>query len=59
MPIGARAEVLGNPVKLAGQFHENSTYPPRLGEHTRQVLHDTLGLTDQELDQLLTEGAIK
>ncbi|BBZ15460.1 CaiB/BaiF CoA transferase family protein [Mycobacterium branderi] len=58
-PSGARAEVLGNPVKLAGQFHENSTYPPRLGEHTRQVLHDTLGLTDQELDQLLTEGAIK
>jgi CoA:oxalate CoA-transferase len=56
---GANAEVIGNPVKLAGQERENSTYPPRLGEHTHEVLHGIFGLSDQELDRLHAEGAIK
>jgi formyl-CoA transferase len=31
---------------------------PRLGEHTRAVLHDLLDLSDTELDRLATEGVI-
>jgi crotonobetainyl-CoA:carnitine CoA-transferase CaiB-like acyl-CoA transferase len=31
---------------------------PKLGEHTRTVLHDLLDLSDRELDRLATEGVI-
>jgi formyl-CoA transferase len=31
---------------------------PRLGEHTRAVLHDLLDLSDTELDRLTTAGVI-
>jgi crotonobetainyl-CoA:carnitine CoA-transferase CaiB-like acyl-CoA transferase len=31
---------------------------PRLGEHTREVYADWLGVTDGELAQLTTEGVI-
>jgi crotonobetainyl-CoA:carnitine CoA-transferase CaiB-like acyl-CoA transferase len=31
---------------------------PKLGEHTRAVLHDLLDLSDPELDRLATEGVI-
>ena len=31
---------------------------PRLGEHTRAVLHDLLDLSDTELDRLATAGVI-
>jgi crotonobetainyl-CoA:carnitine CoA-transferase CaiB-like acyl-CoA transferase len=57
-PSGAVTEVIGNPVKLAGRQGENSTYPPRLGEHTHDVLGGTFGLSDQKLDLLRADGAI-
>jgi crotonobetainyl-CoA:carnitine CoA-transferase CaiB-like acyl-CoA transferase len=28
------------------------TAPPRLGEHTRSVLHDDLGLPDEDINAL-------
>jgi crotonobetainyl-CoA:carnitine CoA-transferase CaiB-like acyl-CoA transferase len=34
------------------------TGAPRLGEHTRSVLHDLLDLSDAELDRLATQGVI-
>ena len=40
---------------------ETQTAPagaPRLGEHTRAVLHDLLDLSDPELDRLATQGVI-
>lgn len=32
--------------------------PPRLGEHTRELLAGELGLSDTEIDALLAEGAV-
>ena len=40
---------------------EPTTVPagaPRLGEHTRSVLAETLGVSDVELDRLAAEGVI-
>lgn len=37
---------------------EPSGPPPLLGEHTREVLSETLGLSDEELEELEKSGAI-
>ena len=49
----------GNPVKLSSVAEGPETRMPWLGEHTRDVLRDELGLDDDELDRLGAEGAIE
>lgn len=44
--------------RRAGETPEAPTGAPRLGEHTRAVLHDLLELSDAELDRLAAEGVI-
>lgn len=48
---GNRIRVAGNPVKLDGQS-EARGYPPRLGEDTRTVLRDLLGVPADQLEEL-------
>jgi crotonobetainyl-CoA:carnitine CoA-transferase CaiB-like acyl-CoA transferase len=36
-----------------------ATPPPRLGEHTREILRDLLGRADSEIDALAASGAIQ
>ena len=33
--------------------------PPRLGEHTRPVLRDLLGIDDDEIDRLHAENVVR
>jgi crotonobetainyl-CoA:carnitine CoA-transferase CaiB-like acyl-CoA transferase len=60
-PDGLEPPVLipGNPVKLSKVADGPETRVPWLGEHTRDVLRDELGLDDGELDRLTAEGAIE
>jgi len=51
-------QVLGLPVKLSDTPGGVRTPPPRLGEHTRQVLSGDLGLTDEEIEHLKAARAI-
>jgi crotonobetainyl-CoA:carnitine CoA-transferase CaiB-like acyl-CoA transferase len=48
----------GNPVKLSKVAEGPETRVPWVGEHTRAVLHDELGLSDEQLDALSTQGVI-
>ena len=32
---------------------------PRLGEHTREIARDLLGLSDAEIDRLVAAGALE
>jgi crotonobetainyl-CoA:carnitine CoA-transferase CaiB-like acyl-CoA transferase len=48
----------GNPVKLSKVAEGPETRVPWVGEHTRTVLHDELGLSDEQLDALSTQGVI-
>ena len=48
----------GNPVKLSKVAEGPETRVPWVGEHTRMVLHEELGLSDEQLDALATEGVI-
>jgi formyl-CoA transferase/CoA:oxalate CoA-transferase len=54
-PLG----VLGVPVKLSATPGDVRTAPPRLGEHTRTVLRQELGMTDGEVDRLVAAGAVR
>jgi crotonobetainyl-CoA:carnitine CoA-transferase CaiB-like acyl-CoA transferase len=45
--------VLGNPIKLSRDGARFSLRPPRLGEHTREIL-EALGYSGDELAALAT-----
>ena len=54
---GGRAiPMLRNPVRL-GEGAPRYSAPPRLGEHTRDVLERELGLASGDIDQLISRGA--
>jgi crotonobetainyl-CoA:carnitine CoA-transferase CaiB-like acyl-CoA transferase len=54
-PDGATIKMVGIPVKLEGTPGAVRRAPPRLGEHTREVLTD-LGFSEEEIAQLVREG---
>jgi formyl-CoA transferase len=49
---------LASPMRLSATPVRYDRRPPMLGENTRQVLQDLLGLSDETLDTLQTQGAI-
>jgi formyl-CoA transferase len=51
-------QVVGNPVKLSRVAEGPLTSFPRLGEHTEQVLRDTLGVAEDELAVLREQRVI-
>ncbi|MCH2172694.1 CoA transferase [Myxococcota bacterium] len=50
--------LVGNPVKLSRVAEGPIRGMPRLGEHTREVLSETLGLGEGELSELTERGVI-
>jgi crotonobetainyl-CoA:carnitine CoA-transferase CaiB-like acyl-CoA transferase len=58
-PDGRRAQVMGNPIALAGTPAPAHRFPPRLGENTAEVLRDVLGLKPGEVDELVRKGVVK
>jgi crotonobetainyl-CoA:carnitine CoA-transferase CaiB-like acyl-CoA transferase len=55
---GHAVKVAGNPIKIKGLLDEPTLYPPHVGEHTREVLKKTLGLSDQAVDELTKAGIV-
>ena len=51
--------VLGIPIKLSDTPGEVRIAPPVLGQHTRAVLSDELGLSDPEIASLAERGVVK
>jgi crotonobetainyl-CoA:carnitine CoA-transferase CaiB-like acyl-CoA transferase len=51
-PDGGSVKVPGNPIKLSESAGEEFLAPPLLGEHTKQVLNEWLGYSDEELESL-------
>ena len=53
-----RIRVAGNPVKFADMPEEAHVYPPGLGADTRSVLHELLGMPDEQLDELFRSSVL-
>ena len=58
-PSAGDIRVTGVPVRLSDTPGAVRTPPPRLGEHTRAVLAEVLGLDAAAVDALVVEGAAK
>ncbi len=69
--IAARGDLVTVDDPVVGPIRQQAPYPrvvgeptpapagaPRLGEHTRVVLRETVGVSDGELDQLAADGVI-
>jgi crotonobetainyl-CoA:carnitine CoA-transferase CaiB-like acyl-CoA transferase len=56
-PRVGRGRFVGSPIRLDGATRGSTTAPPTLGQHTAEVLRETLGLTDLQI-QDLREGRV-
>jgi formyl-CoA transferase len=57
-PRRGEMRVFASPLHLADSPEPHLDPAPGLGEHTRSVLKERLGLTDPQLDELSAQGAI-
>ncbi len=56
-PLGP-VPTVASPMRFSATPVEYTMPPPRLGQHTREVLNGILGLTDAEIDALRARGII-
>jgi crotonobetainyl-CoA:carnitine CoA-transferase CaiB-like acyl-CoA transferase len=54
----AMCSFAGNPIKQVPRVEMSLSPPPRLGQHTAEVLREWLAYDDEIIDKLLAEGAI-
>jgi crotonobetainyl-CoA:carnitine CoA-transferase CaiB-like acyl-CoA transferase len=47
-----KLKILGNPIKMSQADQEVFKAPPRLGEHTEQILKELLGYSPEEVEEL-------
>ena len=52
-------KMVNTPVKYSESKPSIRTAPPVLGQHTDEVLRDTLGLSEKDIESLKSEGAVK
>jgi CoA:oxalate CoA-transferase len=59
-PAIGQARVVGNPIKLGGRAAGGAaTHVAQLGEDTKQLLHELLGLDDQQIACLVAAGVVR
>ena len=56
-PVLGTETATGPPLRLSRTPAQAGGPAPRLGEHTREVLGDELGLTPVEVEELIASGA--
>jgi crotonobetainyl-CoA:carnitine CoA-transferase CaiB-like acyl-CoA transferase len=55
---GGRVDLIGNPIRYSATPVEYRRAPPTLGQHTDEILHELLGLTNAEIARLRSDGVI-
>jgi crotonobetainyl-CoA:carnitine CoA-transferase CaiB-like acyl-CoA transferase len=58
-PGKEKIKTLGNPLKMEKTPVQTFTRPPRLGEHTREILTNLLGYSREKIEYLKQKEAIK
>jgi crotonobetainyl-CoA:carnitine CoA-transferase CaiB-like acyl-CoA transferase len=56
--FGASVPLVGPVAKLSATPAQVSSPPPRLGEHTREILSNELGFSADEIERLARENGI-
>jgi crotonobetainyl-CoA:carnitine CoA-transferase CaiB-like acyl-CoA transferase len=57
-PIAGTVPMVGSPIRLSATPVSHEAPPPTLGQHTREVLVDVLGMDDAEVVALRQKGVI-
>ena len=58
-PTAGTVKVIGNPLRFEGRYEETRLEPPPLlGEHTREVLGSLIGLSDAEIERLISSNVV-
>ena len=57
-PAGVPCPTVASPMRFSSTPVEYDMPPPTLGQHTREVLSGTLGLSEGEIDELAARGVI-
>ena len=58
-PGKEKVKTIGNPLKMEGTPIRNFSRPPKLGEHSRQILSEVLGYGEEKIESLCRRGVIK
>ena len=58
-PGVGRVKIVGSPIKITPSTCKVRGPAPLLGQHTREVLKEILGMSDKEIEDLEKEGAIQ
>jgi crotonobetainyl-CoA:carnitine CoA-transferase CaiB-like acyl-CoA transferase len=56
-PLGGKAKMPGNPVKLSDTYEDTYSPPPTLGQHNEEV-YASLGMTAEDMQALQDSGVI-
>jgi crotonobetainyl-CoA:carnitine CoA-transferase CaiB-like acyl-CoA transferase len=57
-PTAGAIPLVANPIRLSETPVQYRSAPPALGQHTREVLREVLGLADAEIDRLQSAGVL-
>ncbi|MCJ7743147.1 MAG: CoA transferase [Dehalococcoidales bacterium] len=57
-PFAGEIEIYGSPFKMSETPGKVMGHAPLIGEHSREILSQTLGYNDAEIDKLFAEGVI-
>jgi len=55
---GRKLPITGDPMKFPAHGERAFSMPPRLGEHTQALLSQHLGLSAEEIEQLVAKGVV-
>jgi benzylsuccinate CoA-transferase BbsF subunit len=58
-PVIGNFALAGPPFRLDGAERPRLRRPPLLGEHTRDIAADVLGMPDEEIDRLVASGVLR
>lgn len=58
-PIHGTLKLVASPLRLSDTPVRPPFTPPRLGEHSRDILHRVLHLEDSEIDELVARGVVR
>jgi crotonobetainyl-CoA:carnitine CoA-transferase CaiB-like acyl-CoA transferase len=57
-PLHGRLRLPASPLRLSDTPVRPPVTPPRLGQHSREILHDVAGLDDGQIDRLIAEKIV-